>query len=95
MPLTKIVISYVLSGKINRYLTYLATADHAFVLVVAERAFIADSDKSRRSNITITNRAFPITLIAETTYCYARLFAAHDQVAASKVITDPYKIDMG
>lgn len=41
-----------------------AAAYDAFVLIVAERTFIADPNESRRSDITITDGTFAITFVA-------------------------------
>lgn len=41
-----------------------AAADDAFVLIVAERTFIADPNEGRRSDITITDGTFAITFVA-------------------------------
>lgn len=63
--------------------TYLSAAYDTFILVVAERAFVADSDQGCRSNVAVADGTFPITLVAKTTHRDTRLFSTHYQVAAS------------
>lgn len=58
-----------------------ASANNTFVLVVAEGAFIAYAHKCGGTHIGIAHGAFAVALIAESTYRYTRLFAAHDQIA--------------
>ncbi len=41
-----------------------ATTYDAFVLIVAERALIADANEGSRSDIAITHRTFTITFVA-------------------------------
>ena len=59
-------------------MTYLATADHTFVLIVTKGAFIAYSDEGRGSHIAIANRALAITFVTQSPDRYAWLLAAHD-----------------
>ena len=65
--------------------TYLATAHYTLVLVIAKGTLVAYSNKRCRPNVTIADRTFAITLVAESSYRYARLLTAHDQIAAPKV----------
>lgn len=52
-------------------------ADDAFVLVVAEGAFVADAHEGRRSNVGVADGAFAVAFVAETADGDARLFATH------------------
>jgi uncharacterized Rossmann fold enzyme len=61
--------------------TYLATTDHAFVLVVAEGALVAYTDERSRSDVTVADWAFAVALVAEATDGNAGLFAAHYKIA--------------
>nr|POF05924.1 hypothetical protein CFP56_53311 [Quercus suber] len=57
-----------------------AAADHAFVLIVAETAFVADAYLRRRAHIRIADGAFAVAFVAESSERDARGFAAHDQI---------------
>lgn len=57
-----------------------STADDAFVLVVAEAAFVADADKGRRAHVGVADGAFAVAFVAEAADGYARLLAAHDEI---------------
>jgi len=57
-----------------------AAADYTLVLVVAEGALVADADEGCRPHIGIADGTFAITFVAETTDCYARLLAAHNEI---------------
>ncbi len=59
----------------------LPATDHALILIVAERALVADADKRSRSHITIADRTFTITFVAEASDGYARLLPAHHKIA--------------
>lgn len=54
-----------------------STAHDAFVLVVAEGAFIADADEGGWSYVAIADGAFTVAFVAKTADGYARLLAAH------------------
>lgn len=58
----------------------LAAADDTFVLVISKAAFIADAHERGRPDVTITDGAFAVALVAETTDSDAWLLAAHDKV---------------
>jgi hypothetical protein len=58
----------------------LATADDAFVLVVAEGAFVADAGEGRGAHVGVADGAFSVALVTEAADGDAGLFAAHDQV---------------
>ena len=60
----------------------LATAHDAFVLVVAERALVADADQGCGPHVGVADGAFAVAFVAEATDCYAGLFAAHYEIAA-------------
>ena len=56
----------------------LSTANHALVLVVAERAFVADADEGCGADVGVANGAFAVAFVAQAAYGYAGCFAAHD-----------------
>jgi hypothetical protein len=60
----------------------LTAAYNTFILVIAERAFVADAGKSSRAHVRVANRAFAVTFVAEATDGYAGLFAAHYKIAS-------------
>ncbi|KAK6080665.1 peroxin 26 [Seiridium cupressi] len=55
----------------------LAAADDALVLVVAERALVADAHQGCRSHVRVAYRTLAVALVAETADGYAGLLAAH------------------
>lgn len=57
--------------------TDLSATDDALILIVAERAFIADTNECGWSDIAIAHWTFSIAFVAKSPYCYARLLAAH------------------
>ncbi|KAL8672077.1 MAG: hypothetical protein Q9168_003437 [Polycauliona sp. 1 TL-2023] len=59
---------------------FTATYD-AFILIVAKGAFIADANERGRPDITITDRTFAVTFVAQSSYGYPRLLSAHDEIA--------------
>lgn len=63
-----------------------STANYAFVLVVAERAFVADADKGCGAHVAVTNRTFAVAFVAQTAHGNARLFTAHDEIAKGKSV---------
>jgi hypothetical protein len=63
--------------------TYLATADHTLVLVVAEGALVADANERGRANVTVADWAFAVTLVTEAADGDASLLAAHYEIAGS------------
>ncbi len=67
---------------VERVADALAAADDAFVLVVAEGAFVADADEGGGADVGVTDGAFAVAFVAEAADGYAGLFAAHDEVAA-------------
>jgi len=58
----------------------LAAAHDTFVLVVAEGAFVADSNESGWSHVRVADGAFAVALVAEAADGDARLLAAHDEI---------------
>ena len=58
----------------------LAAADDAFVLVVAEGAFVADAGEGRGPHVRVADGAFAIAFVAEAADGDAGLFAAHDKI---------------
>jgi hypothetical protein len=56
------------------------TTYDAFVLVIAEAAFVADAHKGCGTHVGVTDRAFAIAFVAETTHRDAGSFAAHYQI---------------
>ena len=61
----------------------LATADNALVLVVSERAFVADAGERSRAHVRVAYGAFAVALVAETADGDAGLLAAHNKIAES------------
>ena len=59
----------------------LTAAHHAFVLVVAKRAFVANPHQSSRADIAIADGTFAIAFVAKTPDGYSWLFSAHDEIA--------------
>ncbi|GAB1210409.1 hypothetical protein APSETT445_009201 [Aspergillus pseudonomiae] len=57
-----------------------ATADDALVLVVTERALIADPNESRGAHVGIAHGAFAVTLVAQSADGDTRLLAAHNEI---------------
>jgi hypothetical protein len=64
---------------------YLATANNAFVLVVAKGALVTYPDQCGGTHIAVTNRAFPIAFIAKTADGNPGLLAAHDKITTGQV----------
>lgn len=58
----------------------LPTTHDAFVLVVAERAFVAHAYEGGWANVGVADGAFAIAFVAETADGDAGLFAAHDEI---------------
>lgn len=61
----------------ERWEAYLSAAYHAFILIVAKGAFIADTDEGGGAHVAVTDRTFAVAFIAETTDGDAGLLAAH------------------
>jgi len=55
----------------------LAAADDALVLVVAERALVADAHQRRRPHVAVAHRTLAIALVAQPSDRDPRLLAAH------------------
>lgn len=55
-----------------------ATADDAFVLVVAERTFVADAHQRGRSHVAIAHRTFAIAFVAQSSQTDAGRLSTHD-----------------
>jgi hypothetical protein len=62
-------------------ITYLATADHALVLVVAKRAFVADAHESCGTHVAVADWAFAVTFVAKAADGDSGLLAAHYEIA--------------
>jgi hypothetical protein len=65
---------------------YLATADKAFVLVVAKGAFVADTDESCGADVTVAYRTLAVALVAETANGDTCCLATHDQITVSLLV---------
>ncbi|KAG7051035.1 peroxin 26 [Colletotrichum scovillei] len=59
----------------------LAAADDALVLVVSERAFVADADEGRGADVGVADGALAVALVAEAADGDAGLLAAHYEIA--------------
>lgn len=57
--------------------TYLAATYDALVLVVSKRAFVAYSNESGWSDVTIADRTLSVTFVAKTSYGNAWLLSTH------------------
>lgn len=55
-----------------------ATANDTFVLVIAERTFVANPNEGCRSHVGIANRAFAVAFVAKTTDGDSGSLATHD-----------------
>jgi len=60
---------------------HLPTAHNAFVLIVSERAFIADSHQGSGSDVTIAHWTFAVAFITEAANGDSGLLAAHDKIS--------------
>ena len=58
----------------------LSTTNDAFVLIVAKRAFVANSNEGCGTDVGVAYRAFAIAFVAEPTDGYAGCLAAHDEI---------------
>ena len=58
-------------------MAYLAAAHDAFVLVVAEGAFVADADEGGGADVAVADGAFAVAFVAEAADGDAGLLAAH------------------
>ena len=67
-----------------------ATADDAFVLVVAEGALVANAGKGGRAHVGVAYGAFAVALVAEAADGDAGLLAAHYEIAALDVSIGAY-----
>ena len=63
----------------------LPAANDTLVLVIAKRAFVANSHEGGRADVAVADGAFAVAFVAEASYCYAGLFAAHDEIAGRDV----------
>ena len=63
----------------------LPTADDTLILVVAERAFVADTGEGGWSYVRVADGAFAVAFVAEAADGYAGGFAAHDEIAGKDV----------
>ena len=68
----------------DRSVSYLATTDKAFVLVVAKGALVADADEGCRADVTVAYGTLAVALIAKTTDGDASCLAAHYQITVSQ-----------
>lgn len=62
---------------VERVRDALAAAHNALVLVVSETALVTDAHEGRGPHVGIADGALAVALVAEPTYSYAGLFAAH------------------
>lgn len=60
----------------------LAAAHDAFVLVVAEGAFVADAHEGRGAHVGVAYGALAVALVAQASDGDACRFAAHDEIAS-------------
>lgn len=58
----------------------LATADDAFILVVAKRALVADPHQRSRAHVGVAHGAFAVAFVAKAADGDAGLLAAHDEI---------------
>jgi len=63
-----------------RVCSYLATANKAFVLVVAEGAFVADADEGCGADVTVAYGALAVAFVAEATDGDTGCLATHYQI---------------
>jgi hypothetical protein len=68
-----------------RVYAYLATADKAFVLVVAEGAFVADADEGCGADVTVAYGTLAVAFVAEAADRNAGRLAAHNQITVSSL----------
>jgi hypothetical protein len=66
----------------------LSSTDDTFVLVIAEGAFVADTDQRCWSNIAVTHWTFAIAFVAKAAYRYAGLLAAHNEISGTLLADD-------
>ena len=57
-----------------------AATDDAFILVVSERAFIADAHERGGADVGVADGAFAVAFVAEAADGDAWLLAAHDEI---------------
>lgn len=57
--------------------TDLAATNNTFVLIISERALVADAHQRCRAHVAVTHGAFAVAFVAQPADCYAGLFAAH------------------
>ena len=69
----------------DRSVSYLATTDKAFVLVVAKGALVADADERRGAHVRVAHGALAVALVAETANGDTCCLATHDQITVSFV----------
>jgi predicted GNAT family acetyltransferase len=82
----RVRVSDMAKRKRSREYAYLATADKAFVLVVAKRAFVTDTDEGCGADVTVAYRALAVALVAETTNGDACCLATHNQITVSLLV---------
>ncbi|KAF5615547.1 peroxin 26 [Fusarium sp. NRRL 52700] len=70
---------------VERVRDALTAAHNAFILVVAEATFVTNAHERRGPNVGVTNWAFAIALITETTNSNTGLFATHNKIAARQL----------
>lgn len=74
---------------VERITDALATADHTLVLVVSERALVANADESRGAHVGIADGTFSVAFVTQTADRDAGLLAAHDEIG---VVTRHYDL---
>lgn len=70
----------------ERSVSYLATADKAFVLVVSKGAFVANADEGCGADVTVAYRALAVALVAKTADGDTSCLAAHYQITVSRSV---------
>ena len=67
-------------------MSYLATADKAFVVVVSKGAFVANADEGCGADVTVAYRALAVALVAKTADGDTSCLAAHYQITVSRSV---------
>jgi hypothetical protein len=72
-----------------------APAHHALVLIVSERALVADPDESRGSHVGVADGALAVAFVAETADGDAGGLATHDEIAEGVSVHIPRMLGFG
>lgn len=73
-------------SRAKRLKTYLATANHTFILIIPKAALIADADKRCGANVGIADGTFAVAFIAQAADGNAGLLAAHYEIAVDMLV---------